>query len=246
MDSLYTPLPQAIQKLEERRQDRALRARVESFQRAYPLHCVPSQPFAALLRWIATPNHEFDLFMHKVGKTELRPMYGEFCRDTFVSCNPDKLRLCKPAFTGPARRHDLRLVDFNGIERKSLAEIRTENGLALSAYHHALQFHAHPESGQYLFDYSAWVSPQPDYLSTFAPFICHGILFETFVAENPSELRFTREKILPSFLQAIELFGVRPLIVRLLPQESENDDHWRSHPFSLHAFAVELLRSKAR
>lgn len=210
---------------------------------------VPNQPFAALLRWIATPNHEFAHFMGRVRQTGLRPLYGEFSSDLFVSCNPEKHRLCKLAFTGSDRQHGLRIVDFNGIERKSLAELRTRNGLALSAFHRALQLRAHPESGPCIFDYSDWMSSSSrdssGYLARFAPFICHGILFENFIDGNESELRFTREKILPSFHQASELFGVRPLIVRLLPRESENDDHWRSHPFSLHSFAVELLRSKA-
>lgn len=67
------------------------------------------------------------------------------------------------------------------------------------------------------------------YLYYLALFICHGVLFENFLT-NKEELEFTKYKVLPSFNKLSEMFGVKPLIVPVVPVEEETDQYWWCFP----------------
>ena len=60
-------------------------------------------------------------------------------------------------------------------------------------------------------------------------FIRDNILFENFLFDEKEESKFTLDKFLPSFKKTIEIFGVKPLIVPLLPHEHEKSDLWFSY-----------------
>lgn len=248
IDALYTPLDEAIEELEKRRLDAKLCARVADYHASQPPTFLPAGPFAALFRHIVTPTHEFDLFAATVHKTSLRPLFLEYQRDRFFAHNDDKYRLCKPAFTVRCNQvRSIRIMDFGHVEGRQLAELRTNGGWTLARWHHALHEQAHPGTAQHIVDCSDWFSTASQaefyYLRYLGLFICHGILFENFVVHDAEELRFARERVLPSFARATELFGVRPLIVPLLPRENENGNHWRCHPGSLYNCALQLLRA---
>jgi hypothetical protein len=253
IDTLYTPLDEALAQLNERRADKKLHTALNKFHQALPPTFLPSEPVGALFRHIITPNHELDLFLTTVHQTGLRALCLEYRRDIFYGRNRDKYRLCRPAFTVRCNQvRGLKIVDFedqtDGAPPRPMDELMTRNGWGLVRWHHALLEHAHPASGPHVADYSAWISQASRhefyYLRYLALFICDGILFENFLADDPEELRFARERVIPSFAKAVELFGVRPLIVPLLPRESECDDRWRSHDGALYSHAVNLLRQR--
>jgi hypothetical protein len=56
-------------------------------------------------------------------------------------------------------------------------------------------------------------------------FICHGVLFENFVT-NVEEQRFAEEVVYPAFKEVEQLFGLKPLIVPLLPPHNASDKYW--------------------
>ncbi len=60
-------------------------------------------------------------------------------------------------------------------------------------------------------------------------FICHGILFENFLLKG-DEGNFTREIAWPAIQRVTKHFGLKPLIVRLLPEESKADPYWCWYP----------------
>ena len=81
-----------------------------------------------------------------------------------------------------------------------------------------------------ILDFSGWLkkhggTPEKFYTYFLALFLRNGILFENFLTDGEEKM-FTLEKVLPSFLFIKKKFGLKPLIVRNLPKESENDIQW--------------------
>lgn len=247
IDTFYTPLDEALELLRERRADEKLRAAVADFHRVHPPDFLPDAPCAFWTRHISTPNHEFELFASTVSTTGLQPLCFEYAHDIFVACNRDKYHLCRPFFeVRPNHFRAKRVTNFGEMEGQRLCDIQLSNGMSLPAFHHALMRRAFPGYERHLRDCSQWVlAARRDgevYLHYLPLFIYDGILFENFLSTDPEERRFVRERVRPSFSKALEIFGVKPLIVPLLPRETENDEHWRAHPGVLHSVALDLLR----
>lgn len=251
IDTLYTPLDEALAQLRERRADEKLRAAVAEFHRPLPPVFLPTEPCAVLYRQIITPNYEFERFITTAQAAGLPPLCLEASEDLFCSRNREKIRWCRPVFEmRPNHLRGLRLPSAGGLaaEGRKLCDLRLANGLTLPAFHRVLLRHVHPGFDRHLCENSQWVFSNAReefrYLRHLALFICDGVLFENFTTDDEEELRFTRERVLPSFARAIELFGVKPLIVPLLPRESENDEHWFRHPGSLYVTALKISRDQ--
>lgn len=248
IDTLYTPLDEALAQLPERRANENLRVAVTEFHRACPTTFLRGEPLAFLGRYIQTPNREFERFVTIAKATGLSPFCGETPGDIFCGNNRDKCCLLRPAFEmRPNHLRGLHIMDGSGLmSGKKLNEIRLKNGMGLSMFHHALHSTAFPEFRRKIVDFSEMFSAvrreEAYYFHYLALFVRDGILFENFLADDAEELRFARERVLPSFARAVELFGVRPLIVPLLPRESEGDDRWRCHDGALYPHALNLLR----
>ena len=235
--------------LRERRADEKLRGVVKEFHRAHPPDFLPDAPCAFWTRHISTPDHEFELFASTVSATGLQPLCTEFADDIFMACNRDKYHLCRPFFEiRPNHYRAPRITDFGQLEGQRLCDFELFNGMSLPEFHHALLRCAFPGFERHLRDYSKWFSASQrngdSYLHYLALFICDGILFENFLSDDREERRFVRERVMPCFIKNLETFGVKPLIVPLLPRESENDEHWRAHPGALHSVALNLLRGE--
>ncbi len=249
IDALYTSLDEALAQLHQRRLDEKLCAKVFDFHSQCRPTFLQSEPWAFFGRYILTPNREFEQFLEVVKSSRLSPFCTETADDIFCRINADKRRLCRPVFeTKPDVFRGLHIMDNSSpMAGSRLKELRLKNGMSMPMFHRALMDYAFPEFGSNIIDYSTWFSAarrKDTYLHYLSLFICDGILFENFLADDVEELRFTRERVTPSFASAIELFGVRPLIVSLLPRETEGDDYWRSHSGELYAHAVDLLRQR--
>jgi hypothetical protein len=250
IDALYTPLDEALAQLRERRVDEKLRMVVEQFHSA----CLPtflrSKPCAFLGRYLVTPNREFEQFVLIAKASGLAPLCAEATEDIFHGRNREKRRLCRPTFEiRPSSFRGLHIMDGSGrMDGTKLGKLRLPNGMTLPAFHRALLDYAFHNFARHVIDYSQWFSEARReefyYLHYLALFIRDGILFENFLADDPEELRFARERVIPSFAKAVELFGVRPLIVPLLPRESESHERWRCHGGALYEPARRLLAQK--
>jgi hypothetical protein len=248
IDVLYTPLDEALAQLHQRRVNANLRATVAEFHRAKPPTFLRNELCAFFVRYIVSPSREFEHFVSTVRASGLPPHCIEFTEDLFSPRNPDKCRLCRPLFeVRPNHFSSLRILPPRA-ERRRLCDLLVTNGMTLPAFHRVLLQQAFPEFEHHVQDFSQWFSTacreQHYYLRYLALFICDGILFENFLADDPEELHFVRERVLPSFAKAIELFGVKPLIVPLLPCETECDERWRSYRGDLYDFAKRLLHEK--
>lgn len=141
-------------------------------------------------------------------------------------------------------------MNFGEMDGQRLCDLRLLNGMPLTEFHHALLQFAFPELKLILHDYSEWFTAacRPDfyYLHFLSLFIRGGILFENYLADDAEELRFAHERVLPSFAKAVELFGVKPLIVPLLPRDKESFadcERWDSYAAELLPEALRLSRT---
>ena len=71
------------------------------------------------------------------------------------------------------------------------------------------------------------------YFVFFSLFITNGILFENYFSQDKSEYDFFCRNIIESFNKVEEYFGVRPLIVPLLPLRTELAREWLWYDISI-------------
>ncbi len=200
------------------------------------------QPRAVFFRQVATPTHETLRFLKLAKQMKLKPLILEYHDDKFVSSeNRSKRALGKMPiyqFTGSDGRDMVEyetICDFNVSTGKKFKDVVCLNGEGLIPFHHHL-FRAltglNPKT--YCFDASDWFNSAGkraevyyEQLLTF--FIRDGILFENFMPLR-SEGAFTKSIVVPAFEKLRQVYGVRPLIVRLLPENEEMRLFWDSYP----------------
>jgi len=242
---LYTPLSEAIQELNRRRRIPDLCRLVESFQSEHPANFLLDKPTAILARSIHSADHEMVRFESMIRGTELTPHLLEIPGDLFTSVNHDKYRRGKLCFDFETKVRSLRVMEFN-CEGKIISTIPDVTGRSLVDYHRALLNDRHPALSMHTQDVSDWFLSagkiSPYYLHFLSLSIKNGIVFENFLPHEPEEMAFFRERVLPSFLEATRIFGVRPLIVRLFSDAEETTDKIWHYPGSLYPLALKLTR----
>lgn len=206
------------------------------------------EPCAAIWRWMATPNFEVLRFIELVKECGLPACWLEFTGDKFFSRNHEKHLLGKITFyhgkenrNGDKVSHH-RVIDASAEEGKRFHDIKTAWGEDLVAFHHRLLSQELAECNYS--DLTEWCrkaggKPVHFYPRLLAFFICYGILFENFVEEG-SEGEFVGKIVRPAFERVTEHFGVKPLIVRLIPKDSETKRDWGWYPGRLETEARRL------
>ena len=76
--------------------------------------------------------------------------------------------------------------------------------------------------------------------------MAHGVLFENVESydENDGGAPFIRDVTTPAIQKIEEKFGLKPLIVRMYPQDQtdEEDFFWWDHPKSVDDYIVEYAK----
>ncbi len=229
---LYTELDIACIEIQKRWTDGRLRKEISSFIGDIP-KCFKTQPKAVLFRNIVTPDHEFERFISLTEKTSLVPLAIEYTNDKFSTRNQDKIGLIKMPIFEKRNKHQEAVFQYKIIaniqenDNKKFSEIRTKSGEHLVSFHHNLLKQSSPADLE-CFDLSTWIDingnqPREYYKKFFAFFLCHAILFESYVT-NSDEALFENEVILPAFYFIEKKFGIKPLITPLLP--CTDDKYW--------------------
>jgi hypothetical protein len=241
-DFVYTPIEQAVEKLQSHWNDSKLKTITDT----YLNNDIPSI-FAngfkfVIYRHLCTPNYEIHRFVSVVDAYELEPVFAEYPEDKFTSNNSEKYYLGKLGFHfGVGKKGGLKIkfkniIDFNASNGKPISSINTLWGEKLTDFHRNMFIERYPQfkNANVFFDSSKWFSlnggdAKEYYKKMLALFVRHGILFENFLLDK-SELSFTEKYFLPAFLDVIDKTGVKPLIVALEPTEIETDEFWMYHP----------------
>jgi hypothetical protein len=248
---MYVTLEEARDEVWKRWNNKELRQKVLEYVGELP-EGFGHEPKAALVRHIATMNFEFLRFSNLAKETGLRPYCSEFIGDKFCSKNQEKLLLAKVTFYhGKGKqngnktvRHNL--IDFYTEDGKNFQEVSTVWGESLVSFHHRLV--SSKLKDVELNDITAWfqaMGSKPEYFYNrlLAIFVCHGIMFENFVADG-EEGAFTQNIVWPAIERVKEHFGLKPLIVPLVPIESELDPYWCWYPGNLEFKVKSLLYDK--
>lgn len=243
-DHLFTDEETAVRELARRREDASLTKEIHEFlgESSIPLLAAMEGPTALLYRQVATPTHETLRFLETAERLSLRPLVLEYLDDKFVGAgNPYKRALGKmPIFqhTGGDGRDMVRyvtMVDFNSFVGKKLSEACCIHNMTLVEFHHDL---VQKMTGRYpaslCIDGTQWFhangsTAQKYYDPLMALLIRDCIMFENY--EETRHLQpFMHDVVVPAFEKIQSRFGLRPLIVRLLPQHEEQRLYWNSYP----------------
>lgn len=241
-NDFYTPLSIAKKEISRRWNDKKLRKEVEDFIGKDILEVFKGEPRAMMLRYIATPNFEASHFFELAKEIGLKPLYGEFLEDKFYSTNHDKLHLAKMTFfhgigkNGHINIRKKKLVDIEKNEGKMFCEIKTIQGGSLIEFHHDSFSMCYPDVEKF----NAYCLRKNDsdvidfYEKIFAVCLCHGVLFENFIAkENHYEKKFTNKIVMPAYKKVVEKFNLKPLISPISKIENEDKDDWMWYPGEL-------------
>jgi len=247
--ALYTPIDQ----LRFRQSAELLVREVIQFARPSPeiLARLANQPLV-LWRAVATPNHELSRYLALVRAAGSSPLILETRQDWFTpAINPSKRALVKlPVVVGQDRHgaprvRSVKVAPLFLPGKRRIADVTCFDGTSLIAFHHDLcrlvtvfEPLARVMDARLL---DGGDRPKAAYERAFALFTCMGGLVESFVWEGP-EKAFTEDVVLPAFEATIRRFGVKPRIVRLLPDGTEADPFWESYPAEVMPFAQHAAR----
>jgi len=178
----------------------------------------------------------------------------EYLDDRFCNLNADKLGLVRMTFSKGTNHHGeplflRKMVTAGDIDGRLFKTIQTIWGENLVDFHHRVLRLSYPEVRPW--NESSWFrthgdSPNQFYPAHLARFICHGVMFENFLS-NRHEEAFTRDVVLPAFERVCSRFGMKPLVIRLLPEESEDDPSWTWYEAGMeHPFIEEMRQLASR
>ena len=241
LDDIYTSLEEAKEEIQKRWDDKELKKKVDNFLGNHIPDFLKDSPKAYIARHVATPNFELLRFFELTDKINMEFVLSEYLNDKFVPENICKYHLGKMFFSDntkdekkPEKPYSSEtIIDFNKSNGKKILEIKTINGENLVEFHHKL-LNGHRNQNCILHDFSEWIKskgerPEEFYVFFLAFFIRNGVLFENFLL-NKEEKYLTENVILPALKVVKNIFGFKPLVVRLLPKESEDDLYWYSYP----------------
>lgn len=241
---MYISLEEAKKEVWKRWTDVELRRQVCEYVGEVPTALL-TQPKAVVFRQVVTPNFEFQAFFAASLAINLKPLCLEYTGDRFCTRNQEKVLMGKMVFLQKINQKckSHYLIDFKKEEMNRFSEINTFWGESFVDFNR--RFTEKYLSDIDTFDTSNWIrdngsKPLNYYHHFLAFFICHGVLFENFLVEG-EEGKFTREVIRPAIQKVTEHFGLKPLIVRLLPEESEAEPYWCWYPDHLEAEVKALL-----
>lgn len=237
MSEIYTPLEEAKEEIWRRWNDKELQQEVLEFLGEVP-EALSKEPRAFLPRHVITPNMELLHFLNLADRINLNPIGVEYLDDKFCTINIDKRGLAKLVFIDGESKNGKTLFSYVTVidciyyDGKKLNELKTYWKENFVDFHHRMLFMVTPNIE--LFDVSYWYksnggTAENYYEKLLSLFICYGVLFESFVT-NKEEEKFTNKVVYPSFEKVEKLFGLKPLIVPLIPEDRITDIYWWCYP----------------
>ncbi|MFA5925456.1 MAG: hypothetical protein WC831_00835 [Parcubacteria group bacterium] len=238
LENFYTPLEEAKKEIWRRWNDNKLKSEVDDYLVEIP-EIFRERPEAVLFRNIATPDFEFQRAQNIAKDLDLKPLYLEYLSDRFCTRSLDKLYLGKMAFfhcrdkDGSCVTSKRKLFDLKENDGKMFEDVFTDAGENIINFHHDLFKPLYPDVSVY--DVSRWIKKKgknalENYPYFIALFLCHGVLLESYNMNSSEEQKFVRNIVIPSFNKVLNVFGVKPLIIKLFSDKEVSDLYWYCHP----------------
>lgn len=240
LESIYTPFSEALLIIKERWGNDSLKAKILRKGNLPEEILSLTAPKLFICRPLIVPNLEISYFLDLASQSSLDHTFLEY-RDTLVGRNKDKRALGKVICTkGKDKIHrciytKTSIINFNTEEGKKIDNINTLWNEPLVEFKRKLLANAFPGEEKNIINLTQWFNERrysskfyyQDYLTLF---LRNGIIFENFLLGDPAEREFFFSKVLPSFKKVEDMFGVRPIIVPLLPFELEKSEGWLAYP----------------
>ena len=252
VDDTYSTLEEAKIEIWKRFNDQFLKKEVEAFLGSSLLAQLPYQntPFAWRAVHVVSPDISLHYFAKLAEEIQLPLVVGEYTADQFCFNNKDKMFLTKWYFYEGKGKHGgdkvscLPLVNFNFLKGKSFNEIKTLWGESFVEFNHQVLMNSKLNNLK-TFSLSEWFSQNGKiaskyYVQFLSLSLCHAVLFENYLTCGDYS-SFSNSVYLPAFEKVQSLFGIKPLVVRLAPQESEEDLYWYCYPDYLKPIVYEHI-----
>lgn len=205
-------------------------------------------PRGVSFRQLVTPDNGFTLFFQGAKYVGAEPLVLEIHKDMFVSFNEEKKGLGRLRVTiEDGTRATVDIMDFHANEKKKLGECVLKTGENLVDFHHNLIKVSGYNAD--IFDNSKWLGQFGGASGYYYPFllhfVAHGVLFENVESyeENDSGASFINGVTVPAIKKIEEMFGIKPLIVRMYPQnQSEKEDfYWWTYPPAINEYLLDYV-----
>jgi hypothetical protein len=254
LDEVYVSIEEAKEEIWKRWNNKELKTRVESSLNGDLPEVLKVAPRAVISRHVMSPNFELLNFLESAKKVGIAPVGFEYVHDKFVTKNEDKYYLGKMFFYEGIGKHggrktsSVKVVDFDLFDGKKISEVTTLSGESFVSLHHTIVSPVLSESDIVdMSDYYLRNGGQAVryYRYILSLFIAHGVLFENFLL-NGFYSELTENIFLPTYRSVVRDFGVRPLIVRLVPGESEEDVSWRQYPEEYKEAVSAIMKGKGQ
>jgi len=207
------------------------------------------RPRGVSFRQVITPDNGLPLFFQGAKYVGTDPLVLEFHDDMFVSFNEDKKGMGRLRVTlEDGAKATVDIMDFHANEKKKLGECVLKTGENMIDFHYKLM-----EVSGYdpeIFDNSKWLErfgrATAYYYPFFLHFVAHGVLFENVESyeEGDSGSPMIRDVTTPAIQKIEGKFGIRPLVVRMYPQDQteEEDFFWWDHPKNVNEYIIEYAK----
>lgn len=247
MAEIYFSLDEARSELARRRQNLELRAAVEAELGERFLPECRHQPRAFLFWQLLSPSNGLPFFMHAANYVGAVPFATEFLGDTFTRSNREKQGFGRLRGIQGTRKILIDLISFQLNNKKKISEVVTRTGENMVEFHHQLlDFEGYKIERRDITDWCQAIGRPADYYYPYLlHFVAHGVFFEKFeTAVDEREYRFTQSVVLPALQKVEERFGVKPMIVRLFPenQTDEEDFYWWCYPPRVNEYIVNYAK----
>ena len=246
-DGIYFSLDEARAELARRWQDTALRVAVETELGEWFVPEFQARPRATITRQLLSPDNGFIYFNYAASYVGGLPFSWEFWGDYFSRDNKEKKGLGELRVTNVGQKWLVSMISMTNSNKKPFKDVVTRLGEPLVSFHHRLlDLSSYPIEQR---DMTAWFrgigKPSEYYYQLMLHFVAHGVLFENFQTDaDPKEAPFTYNVVLPAMRKIEEKFGLRPLVVRLYPenQSDEDDFYWWCYPHQVNDYIVKYAR----
>ncbi len=243
LDEIYTPIEEAKKEIQRRWEDKELEKSINDFLQGNIPKSFQDEPRAVYADHLATPNWFFFNFYEKSQLIGLKPIVLEHLEDIFITTNFTKASMAKMIFYHGKDHHDNmvtsyhKIIDLSGKnEKKKINELLTiwnENFVdfhhrAVNEFYEDIEFY---NSSDWFFKFGVKAVDYYKYLLVL--FLRNGVLFENYMLANRKEERFVNDIVIPAFKFIQEKFGVKPLIVPLIPRDEETNKYWWYYPESI-------------
>lgn len=234
VDDIYTPIEDIRKEIKKRWEDNELEKKVNDFLDNDIPDFLIDKPKALLMRQIQSPNLEFVRFIKMVNNNNLDFALPEYLDDVYIPENMVKYYLGKMYFdlgmgkNGGKKISNYTLINIAKSKGKKIKDIETNFGNKLVDFHHNILYSEFPETIGKTKDMTKWLNKNGRFPAFYYKLIVlalrNCIIFDSFIL-NDEEKYMTKNIVLPAVKEIKQKFGVKPLIVRLLPKETENDPH---------------------